>query len=101
MSRSYKKTPICVFTDTYEKQQSNRQIRRTNDLCNGSMYKKVHRTWYMKEFYGMHTFNEYKNKSYNWEELRRTYNNGKISYNYYTLTEKELYKKWYKWYQMK
>lgn len=60
MSRSYRKHPIAKSpVDNFFKKVSNRKTRLTEDMPNGSSYKKNHQTWSICDYRIRMTLKEY------------------------------------------
>lgn len=89
MSRSYKRVPCCKDHNKGMKRYANRYVRRNYLVVpSGNAYKKLFCSWNICDYKFLYSFNSYRK---GWSKYNR---NEKYS-------DKELYKKWYKYYKMK
>lgn len=96
MSRSYKKHPIFKDHRKGGKQMANRQVRNSEEVPNGSAYKKFFDSYDISDYWFSSTFEEYRKgyeKHVQW--CLDHHFTPKI------MTEKELYREWKKNYHSK
>ncbi len=91
MSRSYKRVPCCKDHNKGAKQYANRYVRRKYlEVPSGKAYKKLFSSWDICDYKFLYSFCDYKNNF----EMYSHIHHKKYS-------DRELYKRWYKYYKMK
>ena len=86
MSRSRKKRSVYKDKTKGMKQIANRKVRNSENIPNGSAYKKYFDSYDISDYWFSCTFDEFKESYMSWNS---------------DVKEEELYRKWYKYYKMK
>lgn len=103
MSRSYKKTPIsksCPSYGKYGKREANKKVRRSDDISNGKMYKKIYCSWNIHDVVSYYTLNnalEFRTRMLSCYDLRWSYNpTSKFDLNMFNINR--CINEWKRWY---